>query len=184
MKIYTRTGDDGSTGLFGGSRVAKDDPRVEAYGTIDELNCAIGLARAHQAPAQIDAVLEVVQGDLFRLGAEIASGKNAGAKLGMSLIESHDVQRLEQAIDEAEAQLTPLRAFILPGGSVASAALHVARTVARRAERALVTLQRATAVRREVLVYVNRLSDLLFVLARYANHLAAQQDVVWFPPKP
>lgn len=183
MKIYTRTGDDGTTGLFGGSRVAKTDPRVEAYGTVDEACAAIGLARAAGVSSAIDAVLEQLQNDLFVIGAELACAPGKAEKLlkTMRLIEAADVERLEKTIDEAEKGLPALRSFILPGGTHAAAALHLARCVARRAERCVLSLQGADAVRREVVVYLNRLSDLLFVLARKANHEAGMQDLPWAP---
>lgn len=183
MKIYTRTGDDGTTGLFGGSRVAKTDPRVEAYGTVDEACAAIGLARAAGVSSAIDAVLEQLQNDLFVIGAELACAPGKAEKLlkTMRLIEAADVERLEKAIDAAEEGLPPLRSFILPGGTQAAATLHLARCIARRAERCVLALQGPAAVRREVLVYLNRLSDLLFVLARKANHEAGAEDVPWAP---
>lgn len=184
MKIYTRTGDDGTTSLFGGRRVSKADARVEAYGTLDEASSALGLARSFDLDRSIDVVLEAVQRDLFTLGAEVASGRNAAKKLGMPLIDAEDVARIEAGIDEAERDLEPLTSFILPGGTSAAAALHVARTVIRRAERGLVALAAQDEVRKEVLEYVNRLSDLFFVLARRANHLAGRADVRWLPPKP
>lgn len=183
MKLYTRTGDDGSTSLFGGRRVSKADVRVDAYGTLDEASCAIGLARAHGVPPEVDAVLEHVQRDLFTVGAEVASGDNAEAKLSMALIGQTDIDRLELAIDEADKGLAPLRAFILPGGTASASALHLGRTVTRRAERALVALSGTARVRAEVLVYVNRLSDLLFVLARSVNRSAGRDDVQWMPDK-
>jgi cob(I)alamin adenosyltransferase len=179
MKIYTRTGDDGTTGLFGGARVSKTDARVEAYGTIDETNAAIGLARASTVPPEIDAVLADLQRDLFTLGAELACAPGREGKLTMSLLDATDVERLERAIDAAELGLPELRAFVLPGGSAAAAALHLARCIARRAERAIVLAGRETPIRREIVVYVNRLSDLLFTLARRANHLAGVADVPW-----
>lgn len=179
MKIYTRTGDDGTTGLYGGRRISKGDPRVGAYGTIDEANSAIGVARAHGLPDDVDAVLQDVQRDLFVVGAELASGHNAEAKLGMELVDADDVSRLEQAIDAAEQGLEPLRTFILPGGSVAASMLHLARTVIRRAERELVQLAAEQEVRPEVITYTNRLSDLLFVLARRTNHAHDVADVPW-----
>lgn len=181
MKIYTRTGDDGSTSLFGGSRVQKNDPLVEAYGTVDELNSTVGMARALSMPPEIDVVLERVQRELFVLGAEVASGPRAAAKLKMKLLGDEHVARLEQAIDAAEQGLSPLKSFILPGGCPAASALHVARTVARRAERLLVPLSNQQQVRPLLVVYLNRLSDLLFVLARRANHLAGVSDVAWVP---
>lgn len=179
MKIYTKTGDDGSTGLFGGARVSKGDPIVEAYGTVDELNAVIGLARATGLDPFSDQVLARVQSDLFTLGAEVACVPGEEHKLKMELIEEADGHRLEQSIDEAEKDLPPLKNFVLPGGSPQAAALHFARTVARRAERLLIRVP--PDERPEVLVYVNRLSDLLFVLARRANRIAGVEDIPWAP---
>lgn len=183
MKIYTRTGDDGTTGLFGGSRVAKTAPRVEAYGTIDETCAAIGVARAAGLPSAIDAVLEQLQNDLFTIGAELSCAPGKADKLlkTMRLLEASDVERLEKAIDTAEEGLPPLRSFILPGGTQAASALHLARCIARRAERCVLALDGADAARREIVVYLNRLSDLLFVLARRANHEAKVADLPWAP---
>lgn len=181
MKIYTRTGDDGETGLFGGARVTKDDPRVEAYGTLDEASAAIGVARAASLPATVDSVLAEVQDDLFTLSAELACAPGKEANLGVRRLEASDVERLERAIDFAEAALPPLTSFIVPGGTSGAAALHLARAVTRRAERRLVSAAVTTAVRHELLVYVNRLSDLLFVLARRANHDSGVADVAWSP---
>lgn len=180
MKLYTRTGDDGTTGLFGGGRVPKPDPRVEAYGTIDEANAAIGVARAAGVPEEIDAVLAAVQDDLFTLGAELACVPGRAGQLKMRLVDAADAERLERAIDAADEGLPKLRAFVLPGGTAGAAALHLARCVARRAERRVWSLADAPA-RREVVIYLNRLSDLLFVLARRANHLAGVSDVPWRP---
>ncbi|HEU4411009.1 MAG TPA: cob(I)yrinic acid a,c-diamide adenosyltransferase [Polyangiaceae bacterium] len=181
MKIYTRTGDDGTTGLYGGDRVEKTDPRVEAYGTVDEANAAIGLARSARLSPELDAVLGRVQEDLFVLGAELACAPGKESKLRMRLLDGGDAGRLERAIDEAEAGLEPLKAFVLPGGSPAAAALHQARTVVRRAERRLLEAARVAPLRRELVVYLNRLSDLLFVFARRANHDALVPDVPWQP---
>lgn len=181
MKLYTRTGDDGTTGLFGGGRVRKDDARVEAYGTIDETNAAIGLARAAGISPAIDAVLAQIQSDLFTLGAELACVPGKEEKMKMRLLDQSDAARLEQAIDEAEEGLPPLKSFVLPGGSPAAAALHLARTVSRRAERRTLEAAEQGPVRHELLVYLNRLSDLLFVLARKANHDASTADVPWLP---
>jgi len=183
MKIYTRTGDDGTTGLYGGRRVSKADARVDAYGTLDEANSALGLARSFGLDPESDTVLESVQRDLFTLGAEVASGRNAASKLNMPLIGEDSIKRLEAAIDHAEESLEPLTSFILPGGSLGASALHQARTVIRRAERSLVALAASEQVRTEVLEYVNRVSDLFFVLARRANHVSGVQDVRWIPPK-
>jgi cob(I)alamin adenosyltransferase len=183
MKIYTKTGDRGQTGLFGGARVSKSDGRVDAYGEVDELNSALGVARAHGADSKVDALLQRIQNELFTLGAELATapGKTADASIG--LLGDGDVEALERAIDEAERELPALRAFVLPGGSKEAAFLHLARTTCRRAERKLVALSETTRVRGEVLRYVNRLSDLLFVLARHANFRAKVPDVPWLGRK-
>jgi cob(I)alamin adenosyltransferase len=180
MKLYTKTGDDGTTGLFGGGRVRKASARVEAYGTVDETNAVIGIARATKLAPVIDAVLERVQGDLFTLGAELACVPGRESKLSMALLAEVDIQRLEGAIDEADAACEPLKTFVLPGGSGQAAALHLARTVCRRAERATLAIDDGP-IRPEVLIYLNRLSDLLFALARRANVLAGVSDVPWNP---
>lgn len=179
MKIYTRTGDDGTTGLFGGARVAKDDPRVDAYGTVDETNAVLGMARAASLPPEIDAVLAKVQDELFVLGAELSCVAGHEDKLKLTLLGPPHAQALERAIDTAEHGLPPLKSFVLPGGTPGAAALHLARTVCRRAERALLRARREAPVREELVVYLNRLSDLLFVLARRANHVAGVADVPW-----
>ncbi len=181
MKIYTKTGDAGTTGLFGGVRVGKDEPRVEAYGTVDELNAVVGVARAVGVPPAMDAVLSSVQEALFVVGAELATVPGKEDKLSMALVSAEDTGRLEGSIDAMEADLAPLKNFVLPGGTPASAALHQARTVCRRAERCTLRASRGTAVRPEVLVYLNRLSDYLFVAARFANHSAGVPDVPWVP---
>jgi cob(I)alamin adenosyltransferase len=180
MKLYTKTGDDGTTGLFGGGRVPKASARVDAYGTVDETNAAIGVARAAPLDPAIDAVLARVQEDLFTVGAELACAPGKESKLGMVLVGEADIGRLERAIDDAVAACSPLTSFVLPGGSPQAAALHVARTVCRRAERAVLGMTDAPA-RREVVVYLNRLSDLLFALARQANVVAGVPDVPWAP---
>jgi len=177
MKIYTRTGDDGTTGLYGGVRVPKDDPRVEAYGTVDETNAALGLARAAGLPPEVEAVLATAQSTLFDVGAALATPSdraNAAATVG-----EDDVALLEGAIDVLEARLAPLQTFVLPGGTEAAARLHVARTVCRRAERLVVALARRAPVAPAIVRWLNRLSDLLFVQARYANHVAKVPDVPW-----
>ena len=181
MKIYTRTGDKGDTGLFGGARVLKDDPRVEAYGTIDETNAVIGLALSHSQVPFVRRVLSEVQGDLFTLGAELASVSGHEERLGIQLLTDADVLRLEQAIDEAEEPLPPLKNFILPGGPPDVSALHLARTVARRAERRVLSLSQRETVRSTLLVYLNRLADLLFVLARHTGHENGAAEVPWAP---
>jgi cob(I)alamin adenosyltransferase len=183
MKLYTKTGDDGTTGLFGGGRVPKASPRVEAYGTVDETNAVIGVARATGLAPVVDAVLEHVQEDLFTLGAELACVPGRESKLQMTLLGASDIHRLELAIDEADGACKPLKSFVLPGGSAQAAALHLARTVCRRAERAVLAVDDGP-VRAEVLVYLNRLSDLLFALARRANAVAQVEDVPWKPRVP
>lgn len=176
MKIYTRTGDQGDTGLFGGARVRKNDPRVEAYGTVDELNAHIGMARSLELAAVVGEPLQRIQSELFTLGAELACAPSHLGKLRMRLIDEEDVLRFEAEIDEHESSLPPLSQFILPAGSPAGAALHVARTVCRRAERRCLEL---SDVRPEILRYLNRLSDLLFVFARRACHLAETIETPW-----
>ena len=181
LKIYTKTGDDGDTGLFGGGRVAKDHPRVTAYGEVDELNAVIGQARSVEMMPRIDEVLAPVQRDLFALGALLATPdlEKMKEQLEKARISDARIAQLEQAIDDGEAELEPLKAFILPGGTAKAAALHVARTVCRRAERAVIHLQHDTDVPQIVVVYLNRLSDLLFVLARVANKRAGAGEVTW-----
>jgi cob(I)alamin adenosyltransferase len=183
MKIYTKSGDAGQTSLYGGQRVSKADARVEAYGTVDETNALLGVVRSTGAPPGIDALLEQIQNDLFVVGGELACPPERVATLGMPLIDEPRALSLEQAIDRFEAELEPLRSFVLPGGSVTSSALHHARAVCRRAERLVVLLAQSSEVRPELIVYLNRLSDLLFVMARYANHVAQVADVPWAPRK-
>jgi cob(I)alamin adenosyltransferase len=179
MKIYTKTGDAGETGLFGGSRVSKASLRVESYGEVDELNSAIGWARVAVAAPELDALLNQIQNDLFEVGAELGSTAERKQKSTMPLVEEPQVQALEKAIDEYEEGPPPLASFVLPGGSEQAARFHLARCVCRRAERSIVALAEEAAVRGEVLRYVNRLSDLLFTLARYANHAAGVADIPW-----
>ncbi len=181
VKIYTKTGDDGDTGLFGGARVPKDDPRVAAYGTVDELNAAIGVARATPPASFADAVLETVQRDLFTVGAELAAPDRSTVARALPgpAIGDAAVSALEGAIDQHDARLTPLKQFVLPGGAPKAAALHVARTVCRRAERQVVALARTATISPALVRYLNRLSDLLFVLARGANADAGRNDVTW-----
>ena len=169
MKIYTRTGDDGTTGLFGGGRVRKDDLRVEAYGAVDEANAAIGMARGQGLDSDVDKLLAQVQHALFDVGADLATPPEAEARVHLHPVEEADVEALEAAIDRFEAELEPLKQFILPAGHATSAALHVARSVVRRAERATVALASVAPIDTPVQRYLNRLSDLLFVLARAAN---------------
>jgi len=179
MKIYTRTGDSGETGLFGGARIGKDDARVEAYGTVDEANSCIGAARARGVSPKTDAQLLQIQSDLFTVGAELACVPGKEDKLKLTLVSEADTARLEGWIDEAEAPLAPLKHFVLPGGSPGAAELHRARTVCRRAERRTLTASRRSAIRPQIIVYLNRLSDLLFTLARYENHVNGVTDIPW-----
>jgi cob(I)alamin adenosyltransferase len=181
MRIYTRTGDKGDTGLFGGGRVSKHHPRVEAYGDVDELNAVIGLARSIELMPRIDEVLAPIQRDLFSLGALLATPQpeKVREQLEKARIDDERIAQLEQAIDEGEAELEPLRSFILPGGTPKSAALHVARTVCRRAERRVIALQDEVELPQLVVRYLNRLSDLLFVLARVANRRGGAAEVTW-----
>ena len=175
MKIYTRTGDQGQTSLFGGARVPKNDARIEAYGTIDELSSHLGVARASQIPGDVDAMLHQVQIDLFEIGAHLAS-PGTGRFPG---VETARIEELERAIDAMERELEPLKTFILPAGSLAAAQLHVARTVCRRAERLVVALQDESPATQSTIAYLNRLSDYLFVAARFANKRAGVEDVPW-----
>jgi cob(I)alamin adenosyltransferase len=175
MKIYTRTGDTGETSLFGGARVRKDDARIEAYGTVDELNSFIGVARASWPSSSLDGQFHAIQSDLFDIGAHLASpGTSRFAGPDAARIEA-----LEQAIDAMEAELAPLKTFILPGGTLAAANLHVARTVCRRAERLVVALHDDDDAMKASITYLNRLSDFLFVAARFANYHQGVADVPW-----
>jgi cob(I)alamin adenosyltransferase len=183
MRIYTKTGDAGETGLFGGPRVSKDDARVEAYGEVDELNAALGAARARGLHPEIDQLLGAVQEQLFTVGAELATPAGAKAHSAVPAVSPDWIAALEIAIDRFQAELPPLRQFILPGGSAAGADLHLARAVCRRAERRVVALHRREPVAADVLSLLNRLSDFLFVAARLANHRARVPEVVWDPGK-
>jgi len=171
-KIYTRTGDGGTTGLGDGARVDKDSPRVEAYGTVDELNAALGLVLAHDLPSHLHEILTTLQHDLFDLGGELCLP-------GRAVLDAGDVKRLERWLDQLNADLPPLEDFILPAGGPATAACHLARTVCRRAERRMVTLARTERVNEHSLAFVNRLSDLLFVMARVLVRHERGQEIVW-----
>ncbi|CAM5192481.1 Cobalamin adenosyltransferase OS=Castellaniella defragrans OX=75697 GN=HNR28_000167 PE=3 SV=1 [Castellaniella defragrans] len=173
--VSTRTGDDGTTGLGDKSRISKDAPRIAALGDVDELNSAIGLWRAQGLPQDVDALLDQIQQDLFDLGGEICIPDTQA-------LSSEHVARLDQALKHYNARLGPLTEFILPGGCVAAAHAHMARTIARRAERSLVTLARHETINPPVLHYLNRLSDLCFVLARHLNREAGVTDVLWKGP--
>ena len=181
MKIYTKTGDSGETALFGGGRVPKDHPRVAAYGDVDELNSCLGVARATPPAQFFDALLESVQRDLFAIGGHLATPDPAKVAKALEKAELSEarVDAFERLIDEADRELPPLRAFVLPAGTPKAAALHLARTVCRRAERSVVHLSHESAVPSLFVVYLNRLSDLLFTLARVANHRDGAGDVTW-----
>jgi cob(I)alamin adenosyltransferase len=179
MKIYTKTGDAGETGLFGGARVSKASLRVEAYGEVDELNSAIGWARVAVSSSELDVLLNQIQNDLFEVGAELGSTAERKQKSAMPLIDEARVQALESAIDKYEEGPPPLTSFVLPGGSEQAARFHLTRCICRRAERSIVALAAEDTVRGEVLRYVNRLSDLLFILARHANHATGVEDIPW-----
>jgi cob(I)alamin adenosyltransferase len=178
-KVYTRTGDDGTTGLGGGQRVAKDSLRIEAYGTVDELNSQVGVALAAGLDAEVAAALASTQNDLFHLGSDLCILEEDKAKRPVPRIEARHVEALEALMDRLSAHLPALENFILPGGSAGAAALHVARSVCRRAERVLVALAREEAIGEHTVRYLNRLSDALFVLARYENRKRGVPDVLW-----
>ncbi|MDZ4657169.1 MAG: cob(I)yrinic acid a,c-diamide adenosyltransferase [Bythopirellula sp.] len=177
MKIYTCTGDDGSTGLYGGGRVSKCDPRVEAFGAVDELNAQLGVVRAGGLPEQFDSILYALQNRMFDLGAELATPD--AAVRGTDYLQATDVAQVETWIDEQEALLPPLQTFILPGGSPSAAQIHLARCVCRRAERQVVALAQVSPVRELVIRYLNRVGDFLFVLARSVNQELSHADVAW-----
>jgi cob(I)alamin adenosyltransferase len=181
LKIYTRTGDQGETGLFGGGRVPKDHARVDAYGDVDELNAFLGLARSVASLPRVDDVLSPIQRDLFAIGALLATPnqEKMAEQLSKARIGDERIAELERAIDECDDELEPLKAFILPGGTQKAAALHVARTVCRRAERRIVSLTHDEDIPAIVVTYMNRLSDLLFVLARVADKRGGGNEVTW-----
>ena len=181
MKIYTKGGDTGETGLFGGRRVPKDELRIRAYGGLDELNAALGVTLADESlPADLRSSLTRIQGELFQLGSELATPLDRNPPA--SLLEDPEVERLEKEIDAMEATLSPLKTFILPGGAKPAALLHFARTACRRAERDIVSLNRSQPLRKAVLRYINRLSDHLFVCARSANHQLGSPETPWWAP--
>ncbi|GEM47949.1 cob(I)yrinic acid a,c-diamide adenosyltransferase [Deinococcus cellulosilyticus] len=179
MKIYTRTGDQGETGLYGADRVSKGHPRVEAYGTVDELNSLLGLARAQSQDALLDEELAYLQNALFDVGADLATRADSPYAKNVNRMDAEDVAVLEGMIDRLETECEPLRNFIHPGGTVTAATLHVARNVARRAERDVVRLQQEEEVNPQVRVYLNRVSDLLFVMARAVNARSGLSETLW-----
>ena len=178
-RVYTRTGDDGTTALGGGQRVAKDSSRIETYGTVDELNSMVGAARVHDLAAPLPDLLAVIQNELFHLGSDLCIAEDDKKTTPVPGIEARHVDRLESIMDELSKEIPPLENFVLPGGSPGAADLHVARAVCRRAERLAVTLARTEAIGPYVIRYLNRLSDLLFVMARYENRKKGLPDVIW-----
>ena len=183
MKIYTKGGDRGETSLVGGVRVPKDAHRIQVYGTLDELNALLGMSLASQGLSEtLKASFLRIQAELFQLGAELATP--SGKKIKNALVDDSHVVLLEQEIDRMESELPPLKNFILPGGTIESSWVHLARTVSRRAERELVTLHHHEQVREEALRYVNRLSDFFFVAARYLNFIQGVSDIPWIAPSP
>ena len=181
MRIYTKAGDTGETRLYGGKRVLKDSLRIEAYGSVDELNSALGVIRALKPGKKIDIVVRRVQDDLFILGADLATPAES-KKTAIPRIDSHHTRALEKDIDKLETMLPAIKNFLLPGGSLVAAQLHLARTICRRAERWVVRLFRTERINPEAVVYLNRLSDLLFVLARTANRLGKKKETPWMKP--
>jgi cob(I)alamin adenosyltransferase len=180
MKIYTRTGDEGMTGLIDGSRVSKDNLRVAAYGDVDELNAVLGVVKAHSHDKALNKLLHQVQRDLFALGAQLADPKaKVGTRKAKAAFPASHVKKLERAIDKRDAGLPPLASFILPGGSALGSFLHLARTVCRRAERTSISLSHQQQIEPIFVVYLNRLSDLLFVLARHANQTGGVPEDRW-----
>jgi cob(I)alamin adenosyltransferase len=176
-KIYTRTGDDGTTGLGDGTRVSKDDVRVEAYGTVDELNSALGVVLSLPLPAEVHNAMEPIRHQLFDLGGELCVP-------GRNVLHAAHIEALERTLDALNAKLPPLKEFVLPGGSEAAALMHFARTICRRAERRAVTLAQAESINPHALKYLNRLSDLLFVAARYINAAENRKEIQWRPAPP
>lgn len=180
-KVYTRTGDDGTTALGGGQRVPKDSVRIEGYGTVDELNSILGAAHGFCSDPKIKNWILEIQNDLFHMGSDLCILEEDKKKYPVPSIETRHVDRLEKIIDTCQEELAPLKEFILPGGSRGAAQLHVARTICRRAERLILTLSREDEISSQVLPYLNRLSDLLFVLARYENLKSSISDIFWNP---
>lgn len=180
MKIYTKTGDEGETSLFGGERVWKDNPRISAYGTVDELNALLGISINEINDGELKELIKSIQNDLFTLGSDLATPNDKGNKgFVIPRVEKKFVEKLERSIDRFDSLLPELRSFILPGGSKGTGFLHLARTVCRRAEREVFALSKTAEINHEIGIYLNRLSDLLFVLARYNNHVSKHPDVEW-----
>ncbi|WP_216214930.1 cob(I)yrinic acid a,c-diamide adenosyltransferase [Amycolatopsis aidingensis] len=181
MKIYTRKGDSGETGIWGGKRLGKDEARMEAIGTVDEVNAAIGVAVANGVPDGVAELLQTAQNTLFVVGCELMAPERTGSGASVPRLTGNEVPEMEAAIDELDQQLPELRNFILPSGTPGATQIHLARGVCRRAERRVASVRRAEEVSPEVSAYLNRLADLLFVLARYANHEAGIAEIPWAP---
>jgi cob(I)alamin adenosyltransferase len=181
VKIYTRKGDTGETGIWGGRRIGKDEARMEAIGTVDECNATLGLAATQELPRVVADTVKIVQDTLFVVGSELMAPERTGSGASLPRLTGDEVGHLESVIDELDAALPELRNFILPGGTVAAGQLHVARAVCRRAERTVAALRRTEEVSPAVPAYLNRLADLLFVLARYVNFAADVSDIPWAP---
>lgn len=179
FKVYTKTGDDGTTGLVGGNRVKKYDPRLEGYGTVDELNACIGLIRSYTIPDDIKIILIQIQNKLFNIGSRLASDEKGDAYTANLAVKKEDIEVLEQAIDKYEEDLPELRSFILPGGELSVAQCHMARTICRRAERRIVEFSEQIPVQPEIVKYINRLSDFFFVLARKLSYLLDVEETAW-----
>ncbi len=186
MKLYTRSGDDGTTGLFGGGRVSKDHPRIEAYGTVDELNACIGLIASacrveHPFERRLLAIFAQVQSRLFDIGADLATPEDSKGSAKIVRIDDRFIQEIESWIDEIDDKNEPIRTFVMPGGTELAARMHLARTVCRRAERMMVRLGHVEPVTHGAIHWINRLSDMLFAMSRQANHVAGVADVPWVP---
>ncbi len=184
MKIYTKTGDKGETGLFGGARISKNSPRIEAYGTIDELNSFIGLAITETQDSSVKSLLNTIQNQLFIVGSDLATPKSGeDQKKNILRIPAEFYEEIEKSIDFFEEKLDALKNFIIPGGSKSASLLHICRTVARRAERRVVALNSLEQINENIVIFLNRLSDLFFVLSRYENKISNHPDVIWEKPK-
>ena len=180
MKIYTKTGDFGNTSLFGGKRVDKDNQRIEAYGTLDELNSVIGLILVEKVNEKTRKILTILQQSLFVIGSELATPSDVQSK-AIRPLTNEEIKLLENYIDEIDADLPPLKNFIIPGGTKAASLLHFARTVCRRAERRIVEIDKSENISKNIIAYMNRLSDLLFVIARFENHVTSTPETEWKP---
>jgi len=179
FKVYTKTGDDGTTGLVGGNRVKKYDPRLEGYGTVDELNASIGIIRSFDIPDDIKSLLIQIQNKLFNIGSRLASDHKGDSFTAKLVVKNEEIEVLETAIDKFEEDLPALKKFILPGGELSVAQCHMSRTICRRAERRIVEFAEQTPVQPEIIKYINRLSDFLFVLARKLSHLEGIEETPW-----